>query len=323
MKPGKITEPVLERSVFKVLQFHNKDMVKPSFGTDYAFWQEKGSNYICSMDPVIGDLDAGRRAVIVAANNIATAGASPVGIMISILMPETMKEKELKKLMKSIDEVCEETNLVILGGHTETNAAVSKLVVTVTAIGKVDANKRITSKGAVPGQDIVMTKYAGMEGTALLAKDKKSELLSRYSNDFIDMAATLSDELLIINEARIGAEQKVSAMHDLHQGGIYGGLWEIAAASKVGLKVILEDIPMKQETVEISEFYDLNPYKLLSGGSLLMVTDHGRELVELLEEAGIPAAIIGKTTKDAGCIIVREGEEGFLEPPKSDEIYRI
>ncbi len=323
MKPGKITESVLERSVLKVLQFHSDEMEKPAFGQDYGTFDTDTDTYVCSMDPVIGGLDAGRRAVYLAANNIATSGAKPVGLMMSILMPESMKEKELKKVVKSIDFACEQTGLHVLGGHTESSGAVSQLIVTVTAFGQVKKEEVIHSSGAKPGQDVILTKYAGMEGTALIARDRKKELLSRYSNDFIDAATKFDEELLIIKEAQIAAKHQVSAMHDLHQGGIYEGLWELAAASKVGLKVILEDIPMRQETVEISEFYDLNPYKLLGGGSLLIVTDQGKELADILIEEGIPATVIGKITADHGCIIVREGEEGFLEPPKSDEIYRM
>jgi hydrogenase maturation factor len=175
---------------------------------------------------------------------------------------------------------------------------------------------------AKPDQDIVMTKYAAMEGTALISKKKEDELKERYSSDFIQSAKKLIDDISIVKEAKIARTFGASAMHDVRKGGIYGALWELTSAAEIGMEVCLEEVPVRQETVEVCEFYDLNPYKLISGGSLLIVTKNGHELVRKLKGVGIPAAVIGKTTKEQSKKIVREGEAGFLEPPKSDEIYQ-
>ena len=85
-------------------------------------------------------------------------------------------------------------------------------------------------------------------------------------------------------------------MHDITEGGVYGALWEVAEASSVGIEVDISKIPIKQETIEICEFYNLNPYELISSGSLLIVLDKGNDLVAKLKEKGISAAVIGKTT---------------------------
>ena len=111
-------------------------------------------------------------------------------------------------------------------------------------------------------------------------------------------------------------------MHDVTEGGIFGALWEIAEASGVGLEIDLKKIPLKQETVEICEFFGINPYELISSGSMLMAAEDGNGLVMELEKAGIPAVVIGKATDSNDRVLLNEDERRFLEPPKTDELYK-
>ncbi len=112
-------------------------------------------------------------------------------------------------------------------------------------------------------------------------------------------------------------------MHDVTEGGIFGALWEIGAASNVGLEIDLKAIPIKQETVEICEFFDINPYQLISSGSMLMIAADGKELVEALAKEGVCATVIGKVIAGNDRVIVRDDERRFLEPPKTDELYKV
>ena len=114
----------------------------------------------------------------------------------------------------------------------------------------------------------------------------------------------------------------VSAMHDVTEGGIFGALWEMAEASGVGLCVDLKKIPIRQETIEICEFFNLNPYQLISSGSMLIGTDHGSQLVDALAKEGIHASVIGKAVEGNDRVIFNDGEKRFLEPAKADELYR-
>lgn len=324
MKPGKIPESVLKRSVLKQLKLNREEvLVGPEKGHDFAAIKMQEEICVFSMDPVIGSTeDAGIRAVHAAINNLVVAGAEPIGILNTILLPEEYKEKHLKQLMREISQVCQNLNIHILGGHTETTRAVNQVVVTVTAVGKM-LESPLSIRHAKPEQDIIMVKYAAMEGTAIIAREKESELRTRYSRDFIQNAKDLLDEMSVLKEALIAKNYGVSAMHDVRNGGVYGALWELASAADIGILVNLDMIPVRQETVEICEFYDLNPYKLLSGGSLLIVAARGHDLAERLKAAGLPAVVIGKTTKEQNKKIIREGEAGFLEPPKSDDLYKV
>ena len=192
-----------------------------------------------------------------------------------------------------------------------------------TGVGKLSKEEMVTTSGLQVGQDLVLTKWAGLEGTAIIANDHEEELLTRYTRDFIKGAQGFMEHISVIKEARIGKGYGVTAMHDVTEGGIYGALWEIAAASGVGVEVDLKRIPLKQETVEFCEFFDLNPYKLISSGCMLMGTHRGNDLVQALEREGISAAVIGKVTEGHERIVLNEEERRFLEPPKSDEIYKV
>lgn len=326
MKIGKIPESVLKRSVFKQIHHRrNEVLIRPNVGEDCSYVDTTETEImVLSSDPITGTVeDIGRLAAHITANDIASSGAEMIGIMVTLLLPENSTEQNLKEIMTELEFSCKELNIEIMGGHTEVTTAVNQPVISITGVGKLTKEDMITTSGLMPGQDIVMTKWAGLEGTAIIAKMKEEELLTRYTRDFIAGAKGFIDYLSVVGEARIGKQYEVTSMHDVTEGGIYGALWEIAAASNVGLEVQLRSIPLRQETVEICEFYDLNPYLLISSGALLMGTFQGRELVDALAEEGISAAIIGKVTKGNDRVVINEDEKRFLEPPKSDELYKV
>lgn len=225
--------------------------------------------------------------------------------------------------MKDIETVCSLLNIEVMGGHTEVTKAVNQPIITVTGIGKMKRSELIKTAGAKPGQEIVMSKWAGLEGTAIIAKAKEEELLSRYSASFIDGAKRMIDFISVLPDSRIARKVGVTSMHDVTEGGIFGALWEIGYAAGVGLEVDLKKILIKQETVEICEFFNINPYKLISSGCMLMVTDKANLLVESLLAEGIPAAVIGRITEGSDRIICNGDEIRYLEPPKSDELYKV
>ena len=127
----------------------------------------------------------------------------------------------------------------------------------------------------------------------------------------------------MIPEAKIAKEWGASAMHDITEGGVFGALWEMGSGSGVGLDIDLKSIPIRQETVEVCEALGLNPYILMSSGSMLISTRDGHGLVQKLARAGIHAAVVGKAT-DGNDRILRNGEDTrYLDKPQSDELYKI
>ena len=326
MKAGKIPESVLKRSVLRQLHSRRDEvLLGAGVGEDCAVLAlEEDEVLVMSTDPITGTgQDMGRLAVFVTANDLASSGAEPIGVMLTVLLPEESEESLLKEIMRDAESACAMLHMQILGGHTEVSAAVNRPILSVSGVGKAKKGAVISTGGAKPGMDIVVSKWIGIEGTAILAKEKETELRGRYATTFIDRAKDLDAYISVLSEAAVAARSGVSAMHDITEGGIFGALWEMAEASGVGLEIDLKKIPVRQETIEICEFFGLNPYELISGGSMLMAAEDGNQLVHELEKAGIPAAVIGKAMAGNDRVLRNEEERRFLEPPKPDELYRV
>ena len=326
MKIGKVSETVLKRSIFK--QIHTKRdevLLGAGVGEDCAAVKlSPGEIFVISTDPITGTVkDVGMLAIQITANDLASSGAEPVGVMLTVLLPEEIEEEDIREMMRQVEEACAHFHIQVMGGHTEVTRAVTQPVISVTGVGKVREERLVSTAGAKPGQDILVTKWIGIEGTSIIAKEKEKELLERFSQAFVDTAKGFDQYLSVLPDSRIAVEHGVSAMHDVTEGGIYGALWEVAEASGIGLEIDLKAIPIRQETIEICEYFELNPYYLISSGCMLMAADQGHDLVRKLEAAGIPAAVIGKATDGKVRRIWNGGEESYLERPKTDELYKI
>lgn len=326
MKVGKVSETVLKRSIFK--QIHTKRdevLLGAGVGEDCAAMKlSPGEIFVISTDPITGTVkDVGMLAIQITANDLASSGAEPVGVMLTVLLPEEITEEDIREMMRQVEEACARFHIQVMGGHTEVTRAVTQPVISVTGVGKVREDRLVSTAGAKPGQDILVTKWIGIEGTSIIAKEKEEELLGRFSAAFVDTAKGFDRYLSVLPESAIAVEHGVSAMHDVTEGGIYGALWEVAEASGIGLEIDLKAIPIRQETVEICEYFELNPYYLISSGCMLMAADRGHDLARKLEASGIPAAVIGKATDGKARRIWNGGEESFLERPKPDELYKI
>ncbi|MCR5358126.1 MAG: AIR synthase family protein [Lachnospiraceae bacterium] len=326
MKAGKVPESVLKRSIIKQIKTRRPEILQgAAVGEDCAVIAlEDDEVYVMSTDPITGTShEIGSLSVHVTANDIASAGAEVIGVMLSVLLPEGTQEEELKTIMKQVEDTCHELNIQTIGGHTEVTRVVNQPVITVTGVGKVKKDKFVTTGGAKPGNDIVVTKWIGLEGTSIIAREKEEELKARFSRSFVEGAADLIKYLSVVPEAAVAVKHGVTAMHDVTEGGIFGALWEVAEASGVGMSVNLRDIPIRQETVEICEVFDVNPYELISSGSMLITTEGGHDLVRKLSEAGIPAAVIGKVTDGNDRVLINGDIRRFLTPPGPDELYKV
>ncbi len=324
MKVGKVSESVLKRSVLK--QIKNKNIqVKngAGVGEDCAIFSCGDALVATCMQASVVSAPAEIRYLFLkAANGVACGGAVPSMAQLTLLIPSHIEETQLKQYMSVADDAARELGIQIAGGHTEVTGAVSDVCVTVQVTGTV--SNMVAKPGRVkPGQDIVISKWVGLEGSARLAEAHADKLSARYPYHMIAEAASFKKYLSIIPEAATAIKSNVSAMHDVSGGGIFAALWELAESTGVGLSVDLKKIPIRQETIEVCEFFGISPYELLSGGALLMTTDDGEGLVQALTEERIPATVIGKITDDNDRVVINEEERRFLERPKSDEITKI
>lgn len=326
MEIGKIPENVLKRSVMRQLTTKREEvLVGSAVGEDCAaVVLEPDEEFVLSTDPITGTAkDIGNLAVLVTTNDLASAGATPIGIMLTVLLPKGTEEATLKEIMQQVNAACEAANIQVIGGHTEVTDVVNQPVLSVTGVGKVKRGKLISTGGAKPGMDLVATKWIGIEGTAIIAKEKEAELRAHFPDVIVDEAMGLDAYVSVQKDGEVAAAHGAAAMHDVTEGGIFGALWEMAEASSVGLDVDLSKIPIRQETVEICEYFDVNPYQLISSGCMLIATSDGSGLVRALGDAGVAASIIGSTTDSNDRIIRYDGEMRYLEPPKADEFHKV
>lgn len=324
MRSGKISESVLTRSVLRKIKTEREEVVcGAGIGVDCAVLSfDDGEESVFSTNPVSAPADmVCVYGVNRALNNVAAAGAEPVGILLSAMLPEDLEEKELQNMMVQAEEICSRYHVQIAGGHTEITGAVRQPVLTVTGIGK-RKKEDVSGRSVKPGQDVVVSKWLGLDGTVRIAREHRAELLTRYPARMIEEAAGFEQFFSVIPEAATARKSGVCGIHDVSQGGIFGALWELANGAGVGLEIDLKKLPVRQETIEICEFFNLNPYELSSAGCLLMTAEDGNGLAAALEREGIPAVVVGKTTDGNDRVLYNEEERRFLEPPKTDALYK-
>ncbi len=325
MRTGKLPEHTFKRSVINPIRYRRKDTVlRAAVGHDGAVFGDMVTSMATTAFYYTGnELYAFDNAV----NNIIAAGGRPYGASVAILLPEHSEEAVLRKITGNLCGKAEEYEIEIFAGHTELVPSVVKPTITVTAYGrKLWENHYEMVK---PGMDVVMTKWTGLYGGAILATLKQEELITRYPASYVRTAAgymkytSLMPELAAIEAAVAENPGCIFAAHDVSNGGVFGALWQLLSACNCGGRFAVEAIPMKQEIIEVCEYFDINPYMMNGQGSLLFVTDNGETLVNTMRASGVEANVIGKTTKEKDRIIEIEEEERFLVPPKGDALNAV
>lgn len=323
MRKGKLTQAAFDRSVLRVLKGKREDVVQyPEYGCGYGAFRnggEAGGTLTVTACGISAGFpgSAPEFAVYEACSHLLAAGAEPTGVTVQLLLPEEYSEPELKTLTATLDQAAGHYGAVILGGHTEVVPGLVKLVITVTAVGKA---KSLPLK-AEPELDLVVAGTIAGSAAARLAADQREQLMECFSEGFLNDTVKIGEERNLPEAVKIAAENGVCQMKAVSRGGIFGALWEMAEQAKVGLDVELKRIPIRQETIEICEYFSLNPYQMFCTDTLLAAAPDGAQLVRKFAGAQIPAAVIGRTTKGKERIL-RNGEEiRYLDKPQTDEWY--
>lgn len=304
LRIGRIKESVYNRSVLK--QLHNdKNQILPDATRTIV---------------VEGWTLAAERIVTNMMNTFVTQRSYPAMITVSAILPEGTEEAEFRRFTSRLGNLCADNHIRIAVPDVRVLAQAGAPIF--TAVGLIfEENPK--PMGRLPADlDIVAAGTIACEGAAILTLEKEIQLRERFAGFFVDSAKKLFDSasMPIIRDILKGQDTSGIAVRD---GGIFAGLWELGTVGKVGLDINLKAIPIRQHTVEVCEFCNINPYMLLSGGCILLAVSEGENLVAVLSEKGIPAAVIGHTTSGNDRIIRYDDEIRYLEPPKTDEIYKV
>ncbi len=319
MKLGKLDNDTLERLILR--RFHHtrpESFGPPRIGMDCATLDFGDELIVTSCDPITS-ADArhiGALSVHVNCNDAAAGGAEPVALLVTLLLPPNETEETVARIAGDIADAAKLACVDVIGGHTEVTDAVTRVTTCTTVLAKTPRAKIMT--GAKPGDAIVMTKWAGLEGTMLIAEERES-LLTDVPYTLIKRAKGLSGHLSVVPESRIALKYGAHAMHDATEGGVFGAVWELAAQSGCGAVIDPNAVPILPETHAVCRSVGIDPYRLMSSGSLLIACEDGDFMADALRKAGIPAAMIGRIVASG----FADMDGAALDPPGTDELYKL
>ena len=340
MNIGKLTNEQLSKLVLSRLpSLSSSTLVGADIGADCA-WIDLGDQMmVISSDPVTaGGMESGTLTVHVSCNDIAACGVKPAGILIDIIAPPSCTEEDISKIVDDASAEVKKIGVDIVGGHTEVSESVNTFIVISTAFGLVSKDHPVPLGRALEGDSLIVTKTCGIEGTYIAAKEHTSKL-SSVPSDLIDEASGYSSLISVVPEGSVCGSlcsssgevnergYKLGAAHLLHdvtEGGVLGAAYEMAHISGLGITVDETLIPVTEATEKICETLNINPFRLISSGSLLIASPEPDKILNALHAEGIEACTIGRfTSKDEGFIRIdrKTGERTELTPPQADELY--
>ena len=319
MKLGKLSNDKLDSLILSKFGHTRKEVVcSPHVGVDCAAVDLGGRIAVLSTDPITAaDNNIGSLTVHVSCNDAAAAGAEPIGLLVTLLIPPHGTEEEVEHIAQELAEAAKLANIEIIGGHTEVTASVNRYVTCAAVIARAGKNGIITPAGMKAGQDIIMTKMAGIEGTAVIASDAAER--TGLTDAELEEARGFMSMVSVVKEGLYAAEHGATAMHDITEGGVFGAAWEMAEASGCGMVLYPEKVLMHPITKKICRKFGIDPYRLISSGSMLIACDDGEGMVKGLAAIGIPAAVIGKAVESG--VSTADGTE--IPAPEADELYKI
>ncbi|MBB6213961.1 hydrogenase expression/formation protein HypE [Anaerosolibacter carboniphilus] len=326
MKVGKLDTDLLRKIVFRHITFQREEvLVRPGVGEDCAVVDFGDYACVLSTDPITGTAsEVGRLAVHISCNDVASNGVEPLGLMLTIMAPEGTTADEIEEIMKQAGREAGKLNVEIIGGHTEITTAVNRMIVSATAIGRQIKSKVVATRGAQVGDLVLMTKTAGLEGTAIIAHEKADQLIAYMGPDMVNSAKIMMDKISVVPEGMIGGAIGTSSMHDITEGGLLGAVWELCEAAGVGIEIYMDKIPIAAETERVCKYFGIDPLRLISSGCMLMTIsmDKEKDLLEALKEQGIQGTVIGRVTT-GGRFLIDGKEKLEIAPPESDELYKV
>ena len=322
MRIGKLSNEQLDRLILSKLRHTRGEVVcAPSVGVDCTAVALNKGLAVLSCDPITAaETGIGRLTVNVSCNDAAASGAEPIGLMVTFLLPPSVTEEEIGALADELVEAAAAANVDIIGGHTEITPAVTRIVTCATVIAQPVGETLITPKGMLPGDDVVLTKHAGLEGAMIMA-DKLPEGQTLLTDEELDEVHSFASLTTVVPEGLYAAMHGAHAMHDVTEGGVLGALWEMSTASDCGIVFDKAAIPVHPRTRKLAGFYGIDVYKLISSGSMLIAAEDGEALCEGLRGLGIEATVIGRAAY--GFTQVCDSEGNTVEPPEADEIYKV
>ncbi len=327
---GKLNPKFLEE-LFSSLSHDKRVIVGPGIGKDAAVIDFGKTCLVVKTDPItFTSCHLGWYSVNINANDIACLGAAPGWFLATLLLPqEGTSEALVKRIFEEVNSACQALGISLIGGHTEVTPRVAHPIMVGEMIGEVSRERLIDGSEVKVGDVVLLTKGIAIEGTHVIYQEKGEELKEQFSDKMLSRMKNLvySPGISVVKEALLASKAgEVHLMHDPTEGGLKTGLWEMAYASGVGMKIEKEKIPILEETEAVCELYGLDPLGLLASGALLLIMDREKvgELCQVYEKEGIECSVIGEVVfREKGVKIVEGKEELSLSQSNQDELSKI
>lgn len=320
--PGKVPPDDLLSEVFTRTGATDESVLQgPADGEDAAALAVGDETLVVSSDPIsLAAEHAGTLGVYVACNDVAVSGVDPRWLTVVLILPDG---DSLDPLIRDLDVAAREVGVAIVGGHTEYNDTLTRPLLCLTAMG---TGEFISTGGSNPGDVVVLTKGAGIEGTAILAADFGDEIAGSFDDELsaetiCERAEQFLDEISVVPDARILREY-ATAMHDPTEGGVAAGLQELARASGVRLDVDRDSVPVRPETRVLSEAAGVDPLRIFGSGAVVATVpeEHVDDALADLDDANIEAAVIGRAHEGQPALVL-DGET--ITGPVTDDLYPL
>lgn len=329
---GKVNDNFFSKAILPETGAHSAEViVGPSMGVDAAILQVGDEYMAVAEDPIFpgpttSPEDFGWITVHIGASDVAVMGIKPRFMTYSLLLPPDTPEDYITRLVRSVSDTARELGISIVGGHTGFYGAVTVPTVggiTVWGMGR----KYVTPAGAQVGDAVIITKGAAIETAAILGSELGERLRNAgVAGELVERAAARIKEMTVVEDARLAAAfPGVHAMHDATEGGLARGLWEVAEASGVGLRIERAKVMVPPDVAAVCGHFQLNPYEVISEGTLVLTVtrDEAEAVLAGYKQAGIPAAIIGTVVpaSESRRWVEEDGREEELLAPTVDRFW--
>ncbi len=327
---GKLDPTALKQLIFSCLGSRDTRVILgPNIGEDATVIDFGDKALVVHSDPITGAVEnVGWLAVNVCTNDIATRGIRPLWILIVLLLPENSTLTQLRSITAQIDKAAKQLGVAVVGGHSEVTARINRPIIITTAIGETVNKRFVRTSGAKIGDSLIVTKGAAIEGTAILAYELSSSLENKIGERMVEKARQFIKMTSVVKDALTAVEAGVvHAMHDATEGGVAGGLQEMAWASNVGVVAHEEKIPIYLETDAICKTLGIDPLKTMSSGTLIISAEpeNAEKIVTALKRKGIRASIVGEVVekKQNAYIVRKDGTKLNLAKPVKEELWAV
>lgn len=328
LKVGKLDSNMLQKIVIDKIRYKRPEVkTRAGIGEDCAVIDYGKYECVVSTDPITAAVnDIGRLAIHISCNDIASNGIEPLGITLTVMLPEGTTEEDISVIMAQAGVAAEKVGVEIIGGHTEITPAVNQPVIVSTAIGRGLSGASQSARNMKPGDYILMTKTAGLEGSGIIAGDFASELQPVLTEEELAYAKSLLEDVSVVREGIIAGNIGTAGMHDVTEGGVLGAVWEMCHIAELGCELWKDQVAVEPVTLKIAEHFGIDWLRLISSGCMLIVApeDRREQLMTAIEEGGVRVSCIGRVCEKEEGLYLLEGElRQEIAPPEADELYKV